>query len=91
MPKRQLVVRAPVFACQRPQGIILRRPRWLVPPEPSPHEAPSPDSLLSGKERDNRGSRHKSVEALMLKAIQEVGIDLLNGPEERGTHRLSFP
>ena len=47
--------------------------------------------MLFGKERDNRGSRHKSASAVMLEAIQEVGIDLLNGPDERGTHRLSFP
>ena len=72
------------------QGVILRRPRWLVPPEPSPYEAPSPDFLLFGKERDNRGSRHKSASAVMPEATQKVRMDTLSVSNERRLRRLSF-
>ena len=47
--------------------------------------------MLFSKEWDSRGFPHRSASAVMLEAIQEVGIDLLNGPDERGTQRLSFP
>ena len=47
--------------------------------------------MLFGKERDDRGSRHKSASVVMLEATQKVGIDLLSVPDERRHSRLSFP
>ena len=49
--------------------------------------------MLFGKERDNRGARHKSASAVMLDATQnlKVGIDLLSVPDERRHSLLSFP
>ena len=65
--------------------------QWLVPLEAPPHEVRPPDSLLPRKERDKRCSSHGNVQVLLNEAIQEVGIDLLNGSAQRRHHRLAFP
>ena len=42
-----------------------------------------PRSLLFSKDRDKRQSASGGIRLQLIEAIQEVGIDLLNGPGER--------
>ena len=50
-----------------------------------------PRSLLFSKDRDKRQSASGSIGIQPIEAIQEVGIDLLNGPGERSRQRNVIP